>query len=74
MHHVRNLKSCDDQQFSFGRSCKNAELLFQDVEKPPYLVTIFCEIPKRNLKSASDYIANGRLQYFYHNEFELGLQ
>lgn len=57
MHHVRNLrKSCDDQQFFFWQIMQNAELLFQDVEKPPYLT--ISEIPKRNLKSASNYIAS----------------
>lgn len=57
MHHVRNLrKSCDDQQFFFWQIMQNAELLFQDVEKSPYLT--ISEIPKRNLKSASNYIAS----------------
>jgi hypothetical protein len=57
MHQVRNLrKSCDDQQFFFWQIMQNAELLFQDVEKPPYLT--ISEIPKRNLKSASNYIAS----------------
>ncbi|OXG05332.1 hypothetical protein BC749_1236 [Flavobacterium araucananum] len=57
MHHVRNLrKSCDDQQFFFWQIMQNSELLFQDVEKPAYLT--ISEIPKRNLKSASNYIAS----------------
>ncbi|MNT22047.1 hypothetical protein D3C72_1574160 [compost metagenome] len=34
---------------------KNAELLFQDINKPPYLN--ISETPKRNLKSTSHYIA-----------------
>lgn len=34
---------------------QNAELLFQDINKPPYLN--ISETPKRNLKSTSHYIA-----------------
>lgn len=54
IHHVKNLKNhCHDQQFFFWQVMQNAELLFQDSNNPPYL-NIY-EIPKRNLKSASNY-------------------
>ncbi|OOG67093.1 hypothetical protein [Flavobacterium sp. A45] len=56
IHHVQSLKDlCQDQQFFFWQIMKNAELLFQDINKPPYLN--ISETPKRNLKSTSHYIA-----------------
>ena len=57
IHHVRNLKkTCDDQQFFFWKIMQNAELIYQDVEKPPYLNS--ADIPKRNLKGTTHYIAS----------------
>lgn len=56
IHRVQSLKNlCDDQQFFFWQIMQNAELLFQDINKPPYLS--ISETPKRNLKSTSHYIA-----------------
>lgn len=56
IHHVQSLKDlCQDQQFFFWQIMQNAELLFQDINKPPYLN--ISETPKRNLKSTSHYIA-----------------
>lgn len=56
IHHVQSLKGlCQDQQFFFWQIMQNAELLFQDINKPPYLN--ISETPKRNLKSTSHYIA-----------------
>ena len=56
IHHVQSLKDlCQDQQFFFWQIMQNAELLFQDISKPPYLN--INETPKRNLKSTSHYIA-----------------
>ena len=56
IHHVQSLKDlCQDQQFFFWQIMQNAELLFQDINKPPYLS--ISETPKRNLKSTSHYIA-----------------
>lgn len=57
IHHVKSLKRpCQDQQFFFWRIMQNAELLFQDSNRPTYLN--FAETPKRNLKSTSSYVAN----------------
>lgn len=57
IHHVRSLKNhCHDQQFFFWRIMEDGELLFQDSNRPPYLN--LGEIPKRNLKSTSSYVAN----------------
>jgi hypothetical protein len=57
IHHVHNLKKMyDDQQYFFWSIMQNAELLFQDADKPPYLITN--GTPKRNLKSTSLYVAN----------------
>lgn len=56
IHHVQSLKDlCQDQQFFFWQIMQKAELLFQDVNKPPYLN--ISETPKRNLNSTSHYIA-----------------
>jgi hypothetical protein len=56
IHHVQSLKGlCQDQQFFLWQIMQNAELLFQDINKPPYLN--ISETPKRNLKSTSHYIA-----------------
>ncbi|PVX46759.1 hypothetical protein C8C85_2642 [Flavobacterium sp. 103] len=56
IHHVQSLKDlCQDQQFFFWQIMQKAELLFQDINKPPYLN--ISETPKRNLKSTSHYIA-----------------
>ncbi|WP_348800041.1 hypothetical protein [Flavobacterium adhaerens] len=56
IHHVQSLKDlCQDQQFFFWQIMQNAELLFQDINKPPYLN--ISETPKRNLKSTSHYVA-----------------
>jgi hypothetical protein len=56
IHHVQSLKDlCQDQQFFFWQIMQNAELLFQDINKPPYLN--ISETPKRNLNSTSHYIA-----------------
>jgi hypothetical protein len=53
---VQSLKELSqDQQFFFWQIMQNAELLFQDINKPPYLN--ISETPKRNLKSTSHYIA-----------------
>nr|WP_315167553.1 hypothetical protein [uncultured Flavobacterium sp.] len=55
VHHVHSLKELSqDQQFFFWQIMQNAELLFQDINKPPYLN--ISETPKRNLKSTSHYI------------------
>lgn len=57
IHQVNNLKKMyDDQKHFFWNIMQNAELLFQDAGKPPYLITN--GIPKRNLKSTSLYVAN----------------
>ncbi|RRJ90521.1 hypothetical protein [Flavobacterium macacae] len=57
IHHVKTLKNpCHDQRFFFWQVMQNAELLFQDSNRPPYLN--LTEIPKRNLKSTSSYVAN----------------
>ena len=57
VHHVNNLKKMyDDQQYFFWSIMQNAELLYQDAGKPPYLITK--GNPKRNLKSTSLYVAN----------------
>ena len=56
IHHVQSLKNlCQDQQFLFWQIMQNADLIFQDINKPPYLN--ISETPKRNLKSTSHYIA-----------------
>ena len=56
IHHVQSLKDlCQDQHFFFWQIMQKAELLFQDINKPPYLN--ISETPKRNLKSTSHYIA-----------------
>lgn len=56
IHHVQSLKDlCQDQQFFFWQIMQNADLIFQDINKPPYLN--ISETPKRNLKSTSHYIA-----------------
>lgn len=56
IHHVQSLKDlCQDQKFFFWQIMQNAELLLQDINKPPYLN--ISETPKRNLKSTSHYIA-----------------
>lgn len=57
LHHVQSLKSLgQDQQFFFWQIMQNAELLFQDINNPPFLN--ISETPKRNLRLASNYIAN----------------
>lgn len=57
IHQLSNLKKmCDDQQYFFWSIMQNSELLFQDADKPPYLITN--GTPKRNLKSTSLYVAN----------------
>lgn len=57
IHHVRSLKNLSHEQpFFFWQIMQNAELLFQDSNRPPYLN--LGEIPKRNLKSTSSYVAN----------------
>jgi hypothetical protein len=54
IHRVQSLKNlCQDQQFFFWQIMQKGELLFQDINKPPYLN--ISETPKRNLKSASNY-------------------
>src|SRR6218665_2880991 len=59
LHHVQSLKNLgQDQQFFFWQIMQNAELLFQDVNNPPYLN--ISETPKRNLKLASNYVASRR--------------
>lgn len=59
VHKVTNLvKGGCDQQFFFWQIMQNAELLFQDTEKPPYLRS--AEIPKRNLNSTAQYVENRR--------------
>lgn len=56
VHHVQSLKELSqDQQFFFWQIMQKAELLFQNINKPPYLN--ISETPKRNLKSTSHYIA-----------------
>ncbi|OUD31361.1 hypothetical protein [Flavobacterium sp. FPG59] len=56
IHHVQSLKNlCQDQQFLFWQIMQNADLIFQDINTPPYLN--ISETPKRNLKSTSHYIA-----------------
>lgn len=56
IHHLQSLKDlCQDQQFFFWQIIQKAELLFQDINKPPYLN--ISETPKRNLKSTTHYIA-----------------
>lgn len=56
IHHVQSLKDlCQDQQFFFWQIMQNADLIFQDINKPPDLN--ISETPKRNLKSTSHYIA-----------------
>jgi hypothetical protein len=57
IHQVHSLKKMhDDQQYFFWSIMQNAVLLFQDTDKPPYLINN--ETPKRNLKSTSLYAAN----------------
>jgi hypothetical protein len=57
IHQVNNLKKMyGDQQHFFWSIMQKAELLFQDEDKPPYLITN--GTPKRNLKSALLYVAN----------------
>lgn len=59
LHHVQSLKSLgQDQQFFFWQIMQNAELLFQDINNPPYLN--ISETPKRTLKLASNYVASRR--------------
>ncbi|OXE98660.1 hypothetical protein BC749_10735 [Flavobacterium araucananum] len=54
LHHVHSLKNLgQDQKFFFWQIMHNAELLFQDINNPPYLN--IDETPKRNLKSALNY-------------------
>ncbi|PTS89138.1 hypothetical protein DBR27_22920 [Flavobacterium sp. HMWF030] len=56
IHHVQSLKDlCQDQKVFFWQIMQKAELIFQDINKPPYLN--ISETPKRNLKSTSHYIA-----------------
>lgn len=56
IHHVQSLKDlCQDQKAFFWQIMQKAELIFQDINKPPYLN--ISETPKRNLKSTSHYIA-----------------
>lgn len=56
IHQVKSLKKiCDDQQYFFWRIMQNAELLYQNAAKPPYLITD--ATPKRNLKFTSLYVA-----------------
>jgi hypothetical protein len=56
IHHVQSLKDlCQDQQFFFWQIMQNADLIFHDINKPPYLN--ISETPKRNLNSTSHYIA-----------------
>lgn len=57
IHQVHSLKKMhDDQQYFFWTIIQNAALLFQDTDKPPYLINN--GTPKRNLKSTSLYAAN----------------
>lgn len=57
IHHVRSLKNpCHDQRFFFWRIMQDGELLFQDINRPPY--QNLAEIPKRDLKSTSSYVTN----------------
>jgi len=57
IHHVRSLNyHCHDQQFFFWRIMQDGELLFRESNRPPYLN--LAEVPKRNLKSTSSYVAN----------------
>ncbi|PZX92796.1 hypothetical protein DOS84_13055 [Flavobacterium aquariorum] len=57
IHQMQSLKKlCDDQKYFFWNIMQNADLLFQDANKPPYL--IIDGIPKRNPKSTSLYVAN----------------
>jgi hypothetical protein len=57
MHQVHSLKKMyNDQQYFFWSIMQNAALLFQDTDKPPYLINN--GTPKRNLKSTSLYAAN----------------
>lgn len=59
LHHVQSLESLgEDQQFFFWQIMQNAELLFQDINNPPYLN--ISETPKRNLKLASNYVGSRR--------------
>lgn len=57
IHQVQSLKKIhDDQQYFFWSIMQNAALLFQDTDKPPYLINNVN--PKRNLKSTTLYAAN----------------
>jgi hypothetical protein len=57
IHQLSNLKKiCDDQQYFFWQIMQNAELIYQNAEKSPYLNTT--GTPKRNLKTTSLYAAN----------------
>jgi hypothetical protein len=56
IHQVQSLKDlCQDEQFFFWQIMQKGELLFQDINKPPYLN--ISDTPKRDLKSTSHYIA-----------------
>ncbi|TDE43187.1 hypothetical protein E0I26_11265 [Flavobacterium rhamnosiphilum] len=57
IHQVKSLKKmCGDQQYFFWCIMQNAELVYQNAGKPPYLS--ITGIPKRNLKATSLYVAN----------------
>lgn len=57
VHHLQSLKNFgQDQQFFIWQIMQNAELLFQDINNPPYLN--ISQTPKRSLKLTSNYIAN----------------
>ncbi|WP_157485961.1 hypothetical protein [Flavobacterium soli] len=57
MHPIRGLKKlCHDQQLFFWQVMRDAELWFEDKDKPPYLNN--AGIPKRNVKSTASYVAN----------------
>ncbi|HEU4789486.1 MAG TPA: hypothetical protein VFS71_07360 [Flavobacterium sp.] len=56
IHHMQSLKKMqDDQQYFFWNFMQNAEVLYLNADKPPYLITD--GTPKRNLKSTSLYVA-----------------
>ncbi|MNQ24973.1 hypothetical protein D3C85_381830 [compost metagenome] len=59
VHHLQSLKNLgQDQQFFIWQIMQNAELLFQDINNPPYLN--INETPKRNLQLTSNYVGSRR--------------
>lgn len=57
LHPIRGLKKlCHDQQLFFWQVMQEAELWYQDKDKPPYLNN--AGIPKRNVKSTASYVAS----------------